>query len=158
MQQRSHTLLMRQQDFKRQQLELGLWKTFWKYNIFEKMLEYQLIGQKVQWSVFNSEIMWFRFNSSKKICKNCSRNMLHFSNSHGIHDNLTLTRLLRRKLRIGPHWPPSEFWWVSFGKYQFKLSKLTFSVGFISRSCFKSDGLIAYSNEWDWREKKLTNL
>ena len=29
-----------------------------------------------------------------------------------------------------------------------------FSVGFISRSCSESDGFIAYSNEWDWREKK----
>ena len=33
-------------------------------------------------------------------------------------------------------------------------SSFHFSMGFISRSCFESDGFIAYSNEWDWREKK----
>ena len=42
-------------------------------------------------------------------------------------------------------------------------SRFHFSVGFISRSCFESDGFIAYSNERDWREKErclftLTNL
>ena len=42
-------------------------------------------------------------------------------------------------------------------------SRFHFSVGFISRSCFESDGFIAYSNEWDWSEKErclftLTNL
>ena len=42
-------------------------------------------------------------------------------------------------------------------------SRFNFSVGFISRSCFESDDFIAYSNEWDWREKErclfaLTNL
>ena len=34
-------------------------------------------------------------------------------------------------------------------------SRFHFSVGFISRSCFESDGFIAYSNEWDWREKTM---
>ena len=28
-------------------------------------------------------------------------------------------------------------------------SRFHFSVGFISRSCFESDGFIAYLNEWD---------
>ena len=42
-------------------------------------------------------------------------------------------------------------------------SRFRFSVGFISRSWIESDGFIAYSNEWDWREKErclftLTNL
>ena len=32
-------------------------------------------------------------------------------------------------------------------------SRFHFSVSFISRSCFESDGFIAYSNEWDWRER-----
>ena len=33
-------------------------------------------------------------------------------------------------------------------------SRFHFSMGFIWRSCFESDGFIAYSNEWDWREKE----
>ena len=33
-------------------------------------------------------------------------------------------------------------------------SKFHFSVGLISRSSFESNGFIAYSNEWDWRQKK----
>ena len=33
-------------------------------------------------------------------------------------------------------------------------SRFHFSVGFISRSCFESEGFITYSNEWDWRDKK----
>ena len=42
-------------------------------------------------------------------------------------------------------------------------SRFHFSVGFITRSWFESDGFIAYSNEWDWSEKErclftLTNL
>ena len=93
---------------------------------------------------------------------------------------LTRRRPLRRKLRM--RWffdisrvkessffksdltdPPSDFWCASFGKYQFKPFQISFSVGFISRSCFESDGFIAYSNEWDWSEKErclftLTNL
>ena len=32
-------------------------------------------------------------------------------------------------------------------------SRFHFSVGFITISCFESDGFIAYSNVWDWREK-----
>ena len=32
-------------------------------------------------------------------------------------------------------------------------SSFHFSVGFYIKICFESDGLIAYSNEWDWREK-----
>ena len=28
-------------------------------------------------------------------------------------------------------------------------------MGFITRSCFESDGFIAFSNEWDWREKNF---
>ena len=34
-------------------------------------------------------------------------------------------------------------------------SSFHFSVGFISRSCFASDGFLAYSKEWDWREKTM---
>ena len=34
-------------------------------------------------------------------------------------------------------------------------SRFHFSVSFILRSCFESDGFIAYSNEWDWREKTM---
>ena len=42
-------------------------------------------------------------------------------------------------------------------------SRFHFSVSFIPRSWFESDGLIAYPNEWDWSEKErclfaLTNL
>ena len=36
---------------------------------------------------------------------------------------------------------------ASFGKYRFEPFQISFSVGFISRSCFESDGFIAYSNE-----------
>ena len=84
---------------------------------------------------------------------------------------LTLRRPLRRKLRI--RWffdvsklkessfvksdlthPSLDFWCASFGNYRFKPFQISFLVGFISRSCFESDGFIAYSNEWDWREKE----
>ena len=34
-------------------------------------------------------------------------------------------------------------------------SSFYFSVFFISRSCFESDGFIAYPNEWDWRVKTM---
>ena len=63
---------------------------------------------------------------------------------------LTLTRPLRRKLRMrffdvskvkesssfksDLTDPPSDFWCASFGKYKF-------------------NGFIAYTNEWDWRDK-----
>ena len=33
-------------------------------------------------------------------------------------------------------------------------SRFHFSVGFISRSCFESDGFIAYSNKWDCSKKE----
>ena len=47
---------------------------------------------------------------------------------------------------------PSDFLCAFFGKYGFKpfhwkASRFHFSVGFVSRSCFESDGFIAYSNE-----------
>ena len=48
---------------------------------------------------------------------------------------------------------PSDFWCASFGNYRFKPFQISFSVSFILRSCFESDGFIAYSNEWDWSEK-----
>ena len=35
------------------------------------------------------------------------------------------------------------------------LPALIFQWVFISRSCFESDNFIAYSNEWDWREKTM---
>ena len=35
------------------------------------------------------------------------------------------------------------------------LSRFHYSVGFITRSCFESNGYIAYSNEWYWREKTI---
>ena len=41
-----------------------------------------------------------------------------------------------------------------FENTDFSPSRFHFSVGFITRSCFESDGLIAYSNVWDWREKR----
>ena len=67
---------------------------------------------------------------------------------------LTLTRLLRRKLRmwcffdismvkessfflIEPHWPPLDFWCSSFGKYQFKPFKLSFFSGFLYQDQFR---------------------
>ena len=43
--------------------------------------------------------------------------------------------------------------WI-FSKFS-QETMLHISVGFISRSCFDSDGFIAYSNEWDWREKQM---
>ena len=85
-------------------------------------------------------------------------------------DFLTLRRPLRRKLRM--RWffdvfrvkessfsksdltyTPSDFWLHLLETTDLSPSTFHFSVGFISRSCFESDGFIAYSNEWDWREK-----
>ena len=83
---------------------------------------------------------------------------------------LTLRRPLRRKLRMRwfstfPRWrsrvffksdltdPPQIFDAHLLENTDLSPSRFHFSVGFISRSCFESDGFIAYSNEWDWREK-----
>ena len=68
---------------------------------------------------------------------------------------LTLRRPLRRKLRM---------------KWVFDISKVKESIFLKSdlndppirflmriRSRFESDGFIAYSNEWDWREKSDVN-
>ena len=43
--------------------------------------------------------------------------------------------------------PTSDFPYASFGKCRFKPFQLSFFSGFKSRSCFESDGFIAYSNE-----------
>ena len=56
--------------------------------------------------------------------------------------------------KIGPHWPPSDFWCASFGNYQFRLFQLSFSVWFYIKICFESNDFIAYPKEWDWRELK----
>ena len=78
---------------------------------------------------------------------------------------LTFRRPLRRKLR--------KTWFFNISKVKessfFKLdlyahllentnlgpTRFHFSVSFISRSSFESDGFIAYSNERDWREKTM---
>ena len=52
--------------------------------------------------------------------------------------------------------PPSDFWCASLGKYRLRPFQISFSVGFIWRSCFELDGFIAYSNESDWREEERT--
>ena len=86
--------------------------------------------------------------------------------------NLTLRRQLRRKLRM--RWffniskmkessfsksdltdPPQNFDAHLLENMDLSPSRFHFSVGFILRSCFESDGFIAYSNEWDWREKTM---
>ena len=83
---------------------------------------------------------------------------------------LNLRRPLRRKLRM--RWfldiskvkessflksdltdPPQIFDAHLLENTDLSPSRFHFSVGFISRLCFESDGFIAYSNEWDWREK-----
>ena len=88
-------------------------------------------------------------------------------------DGLTLRRPLCKKLwlrwffdvskvkessffKIGPHWPPPPQVFDAHLLVNTDLSpsRFPFSVYFISRSCFESDGFIAYSNEWDWRQKK----
>ena len=55
------------------------------------------------------------------------------------------------ELVFRPHWPHLRFSMRIFWKIQ---KILSFFSGYKSRSCFESDGFIAYSNEWDWREKK----
>ena len=87
-------------------------------------------------------------------------------------ENLTLRRPLRRKLRMRWFFDVSKVKESSFFKSNLtdppqifdahllentdlSPSRFHFSVGFISRSCFESDGFIAYSNEWDWREKTM---
>ena len=70
-----------------------------------------------------------------------------------ISQSLTLRRPLRRKLRITD---PHQIFDAHFlENTDLSPSRFHFSVGFISRSCFESDGLIAYSNEWDWKEKTM---
>ena len=85
--------------------------------------------------------------------------------------SLTHTRPLRRKLRM--RWffdvskvkesslfksditgPPKIFDALLLENTNLSHSSFNFSVIFIWRSCFKEVGYIAYSNEWDWREKK----
>ena len=58
---------------------------------------------------------------------------------------------------IGPHWPPPlKFLMHIFWKIPIlALPACNFQWVFISRSCFESDGFIAYSNEWDLREKTI---
>ena len=48
----------------------------------------------------------------------------------------------------------TDFWYVSFGEYQFKPFQILFFSGFYIKIISESNGLIAYSNEWNWREKK----
>ena len=84
---------------------------------------------------------------------------------------LTLRRPLRRKLRMRWFFDISKMKEWSFlnrtslTRHQifdahllettdFSPFRFYFSVGFISRSCFESDGFIAYSNEWERREKE----
>ena len=45
------------------------------------------------------------------------------------------------------------FWKNQFKLFQNLESRFHFSMGFISRSCFESDGFIAYLNEWDCEEE-----
>ena len=87
--------------------------------------------------------------------------------------NLTLRRPLRKKLRMRWFFDVSKvkesifFNRTSLTSSQIfeahllentdlSPSRFHFSVVFISRSCFASDGFIAYSNEWDWREKTMS--
>ena len=105
-----------------------------------------------------------KINSSAKIRMALKR--------HTVLYRLTLRRPLRRKLWMrwffdvskvkessffyfGPHWPTLRFLMRSTENTDLCPSRFYFSVGFISRSCFDSDGFIAYSNEWDWREKTM---
>ena len=84
---------------------------------------------------------------------------------------LTLRRPLRKKLRMKWFFDVSKVKESSFFKSDLtdspqifdahllentnlSPSRFHFSVGFLSRSYFRSDGFIAYSSEWDRREKK----
>ena len=51
--------------------------------------------------------------------------------------------------------PPQIFHAHLLENTNLSLSSFNFTVGFISRSCFESDGFIAYWNEWDWTEKTM---
>ena len=85
---------------------------------------------------------------------------------------LNLRRPLHRKLRIRLFFdvfkvkessffksdltdPPLIFYAHLLENTNLSPSSFHFSAGFRSRSCFESDGFIAYSNEWDWREKTM---
>ena len=41
-----------------------------------------------------------------------------------------------KKIKMGPHWPSSDFWCASFGKYRFKPFQISFFTGFYIKIMF----------------------
>ena len=152
-------------------------KKIWNYLNFISLYYHQLkFSSCKRW--IQKRIFWNAFSLQSHTLSAHSRNGQKIF--YGTTCYLTLRRPLRRKLRMRWFFDISKVKDLSFvnrtsltphqifDAHVLENTDLSpfryhFSVGFISRSCFKSDGFIAYSNELDWRENErclftLTNL